>query len=106
MSQNQLDQVSQRISELLKEIEQADVEHRDPLLSQLDEQIKARKACLSELLTTELAKDPNWLRLQLDISRALAAQAKAELSKQQQQLGGYRKGRKQVSVYQNIELGK
>ncbi|SDK06284.1 hypothetical protein SAMN04488540_11842 [Ferrimonas sediminum] len=106
MNQQSLEQISQSISELLSQIEAADVEGRDDLLPRLNEQIEARRVCLAELLNTELAQNREWLKVQLDISRGLAQQGKSQLEKQRGQLGGYKKGRKQVSVYQNIELGK
>ncbi|TKB47248.1 hypothetical protein FCL40_16225 [Ferrimonas sediminicola] len=106
MSQRQLDAITQSISSLLEQIAGADVEGRDELLPQLNQRIEERRVCLGALLDTELAQDREWLKRQLDISRALARQGKAQLDKQRDALGGYRKGRQQVSVYQNVELGK
>ncbi|WP_417350005.1 hypothetical protein [Ferrimonas sp.] len=106
MSQQQLEEITQTISGLLEQIAEADVDGREELLPQLNLRIEERRHCLGALLDTELAQDREWIKLQLDITRALAKRGKTQLDKQRDALGGYRKGRQQVSVYQNVELGK
>ncbi|USD38620.1 MULTISPECIES: hypothetical protein [Ferrimonas] len=106
MNQSSLEQITHAISDLLEEIDAAEMEARDELLPKLNQQIEARRACLAQLLETELAQDREWIKRQLDISRGLAQQSKRQLDKQRSELGGYRKGRQQVSIYQNVELGK
>ncbi|MBY5990726.1 hypothetical protein [Ferrimonas balearica] len=104
--EQRLEQLSGDIDQCLKALDSADDDDRDRLLEQLQTQVAERKATLAEALATERGQDPQWLQFQLKLTLALSARANEQLAAQRVRLGGYRKGRKQVQTYQQIESGR
>ncbi len=102
----QLDELNQRIESALKGLTGAEDEARELGLAQLTDDLMAREAALTALMATELGQNPDWLQEQLRLTQYLAIQANQHLADQRMRLGGYRKGRKQVQTYQQIESGK
>ncbi|MBY6186886.1 hypothetical protein KUV89_09660 [Marinobacter hydrocarbonoclasticus] len=105
-TEQQLDDLSQRIATALQGLSDANDEQREVLLAELADHLDARESVLTALLSTPAGQDPEWLQTQLRKTQQLAIEANQHLAAQRTRLGGYRKGRKQVQTYQQIEAGK
>lgn len=101
-----LAELNQRIESALKGLAEANDEQRELLLAQLTDELDARETALTALMATELGQNPEWLQEQLRLTQFLTIQANQHLADQRMRLGGYRKGRKQVQTYQQIEAGR
>ncbi|MBW3164300.1 hypothetical protein [Ferrimonas balearica] len=106
VTEQTLTELNQRIELALKGLVDADDEARELLLAQLLDQLELRQQTLTALLQTPLGEDGQWLQAQLSQTQQLASEANQHLSAQRMRLGGYRKGRKQVRTYQQIEAGR
>ncbi|GAA4874428.1 hypothetical protein [Ferrimonas pelagia] len=102
----QLGALSAQIDQYLTQLADGDDDTRDQVLPELLTTLDQRKACLVAVVGTDKGQDPEWLKFQLQLTQSLAKRAHEQLIAQQQRLGGYRKGRKQVLRYQQIEAGK
>ncbi|SHI10539.1 hypothetical protein [Ferrimonas marina] len=106
----QIAQCDEVIAQCLKDLAQApeDGSAADDIeqwLERLNQTIAEREPLLQAALATELGQDEAWLRQQQQHINELKRQATTQLMTQQNRLGGYRKGRRQVKQYQQIEAG-